>query len=270
MSLAGFNYLVRIGGSDSYVAGTSASCPVIAGMFSNINAARMAVGKGSVGWLNPAFYANYKLFSNDITNGNNLCAADGTCCREGYYATPGWDPTTGLGSVNYGLLSSVLVKLGTVDGISGYPTLAPTTKSPTITPSNVITNKPTTHLPTTQSATYKPTVPLTIPMPSSNPTFAHSTNLPSAVPTLSLTGLPSISQSLKPTMTSMPSVSPSVIPTQPTQSKTFSTLSPTASILSIIQASQVNILIIDSSTYTVNFFPFFPSLLLTILSFSQQ
>ena len=106
VSLAGANYRVIVGGRAFGLYGTSASTPVIAGFFSNMNAARMAAGKGPVGWINPALYANPSAFVNDITIGNNTLGglnADGlpTYCRQGFVAAKGWDPATGLGSLNY-------------------------------------------------------------------------------------------------------------------------------------------------------------------------
>jgi tripeptidyl-peptidase I len=114
VSLAGINYEVIIGGNKYDVSGTSASCPAVAGLFSNINAARLAIGKGSLGWINPALYTKGSYFVNDITSGHIKCAADGTCCTTGFHATPGWDPATGLGSVNYGKMASFFVALGEV------------------------------------------------------------------------------------------------------------------------------------------------------------
>ena len=83
------------GGATFAAAGTSASCPIAAGIFSNINAARLAVGKGSIGWANPFIYEKGNSFFNDVTIGNNKYP-----CPQGFFATPGWDPTTGFGSVN--------------------------------------------------------------------------------------------------------------------------------------------------------------------------
>jgi hypothetical protein len=114
ISLAGMNYVVVIGGTRYSVSGTSASCPAVAGFISNINAARLAIGKGSVGWINPTLYTKGSSFVNDITSGNIKCVADGTCCTTGFYATAGWDPATGLGSVNYGKMSSLFVALGEI------------------------------------------------------------------------------------------------------------------------------------------------------------
>jgi tripeptidyl-peptidase I len=129
ISLAGANYLIVVGGILYYVSGTSASAPAIAGFFSNINAARKAMGKGSIGWVNPVLYANYTSFTNDITEGDNRCAATHHCCPQGFYATKGWDPTTGLGSLDYTKLYGVLVNLGVVNGyIRSAPSRNPLSK----------------------------------------------------------------------------------------------------------------------------------------------
>ena len=94
--LSGVSYATYIGGALWYLSGTSASTPVIAAMISNINASRRKNGKGSVGWLNPALYKYASEFINDVTVGHNKCVAGGAvCCRTGFYATAGWDPTTG-------------------------------------------------------------------------------------------------------------------------------------------------------------------------------
>ena len=137
VSLAGSTYAVYIGGLLQGVSGTSASTPVMAGMLSNINAARIASGKGSVGWVNPALYTNSSLFVNDITGGNNKCASTNPttlpiCCTQGYYATTGWDPVTGLGSINYGKMVASFSALGSV---TSAPSKAPTSNSaPSIIP----------------------------------------------------------------------------------------------------------------------------------------
>lgn len=106
----------------SGTSGTSASTPVAAGMFSNINAARLAAGKGSIGWVNPVLYKHSTRFVNDITKGSNL---DGPLCPQGFYATPGWDPATGLGSINYGKFEEFMLSLGTANSVSSYPSLKP-------------------------------------------------------------------------------------------------------------------------------------------------
>lgn len=71
-------------------------------MISLVNSARRAAGKPSLGFLNPALYALHSSFTNDITEGENNCLAAGAqCCAEGFYAAVGWDPLTGLGSINF-------------------------------------------------------------------------------------------------------------------------------------------------------------------------
>ena len=130
ISLAGSVYQVILGGKVMYVSGTSASSPAVAGFFSSINAARFAQGKGSVGWVNPALYAHADSFVTDVTSGSTYCAADGTCCPQGFSATVGWDPTTGLGSVNYGRLLSTFTSLGShASVLDASPTSAPDTFS---------------------------------------------------------------------------------------------------------------------------------------------
>lgn len=76
-------YNVRVDGSDTVVGGTSAVAPLWAGLIALINAARGS----SVGFLNATLYRN-SAACRDITTGNNGA----------YYASPGWDACTGLGS----------------------------------------------------------------------------------------------------------------------------------------------------------------------------
>ena len=95
ISFPSVGYRVQAGGVwqslHNYVGGTSASCPVAGGFFSNVNAARLAAGKGSLGWVTPALYTYAPLFVNDITTGNNAQCSD----KLGFYATTGWDPASG-------------------------------------------------------------------------------------------------------------------------------------------------------------------------------
>jgi hypothetical protein len=98
-------YIVAINGSFYPVDGTSASCPVVAGMVSLVNSDRMKAGKPSIGWMNPAIYSSsFHGCAKDVTTGENKClrAEDkDSCCSEGFQATRGWDPVTGWGSVDF-------------------------------------------------------------------------------------------------------------------------------------------------------------------------
>jgi hypothetical protein len=74
----------------------------MAGMVSLVNAARRSRGNSTLGFLNPALYALHMQFTNDVTSGDNRCVAAGSpCCEVGFTASEGWDPVTGLGSINF-------------------------------------------------------------------------------------------------------------------------------------------------------------------------
>ncbi|KAK4976780.1 hypothetical protein LTR42_002825 [Elasticomyces elasticus] len=80
--------LIRIGG-------TSASSPAFASILTRVNEERLAVGKSTIGFVNPILYANPQVL-HDITVGNNS-----GCGTPGFFAASGWDPVTGLGTPNY-------------------------------------------------------------------------------------------------------------------------------------------------------------------------
>ena len=55
--------------------GTSASAPVMAAFVSLVNAQRKSKGMSTMGYINPFLYKYYASFTNDITSGDNKCAA---------------------------------------------------------------------------------------------------------------------------------------------------------------------------------------------------
>jgi len=92
----GANYVIGIDGEFELVFGTSASSPVVGSIITLVNDARLAVGKGPVGFLNPLIYSDlFKPAFNDITSGGNQ-----GCGTPGFTATKGWDPVTGVGTPN--------------------------------------------------------------------------------------------------------------------------------------------------------------------------
>ena len=103
LSLLGTGYSIYNAHTQTVVAGTSASTPVVAAMITLINDARLNNGLSTLGWIHPSLYQNYASFTNDITSGKNNCPrrASEPCCPTGFFAARGWDPTTGLGSVNF-------------------------------------------------------------------------------------------------------------------------------------------------------------------------
>lgn len=130
------NYPVVIGGSLTELYGTSASSPLFAAFVSLVNSERYANGLPSLGWLNPTLYSASSSYYNDVTSGDNSCCIDGDgCCVSGFYASPGWDPATGFGSIDYPKLAQMF---GTT--ANNYPTGAPTAAN---MPSNPPTPAPT-------------------------------------------------------------------------------------------------------------------------------
>lgn len=88
------------------MAGTSCATPCASGVFGLLNDARLAAGKGSLGFLNQILYANPDAL-NDVTEG-----VQGGCGRQsGFPALEGWDAVTGLGSPNYEKLLDVVMAL---------------------------------------------------------------------------------------------------------------------------------------------------------------
>merc|ERR1719223_889323 len=94
-------YCVTTSGMFEGVAGTSASCPVVAGIFAQLNGLRIAAGKPAMGFLNPFIYQNPGGFF-DVTSGTN-----GGGRKYGFTAVKGWDAATGMGTPNYEALSKV-------------------------------------------------------------------------------------------------------------------------------------------------------------------
>eukprot|EP01126_Amoeba_proteus_P054977 TRINITY_DN6791_c0_g1_i9.p1 TRINITY_DN6791_c0_g1~~TRINITY_DN6791_c0_g1_i9.p1 ORF type:complete len:567 (+),score=95.77 TRINITY_DN6791_c0_g1_i9:777-2477(+) len=107
-------YNVFIGGKLYKVSGTSASSPVFCAMVSLVNGDREIRGKKPLGFLNPLLYSIHKQVFNDITVGENNCAAADshpTCCKHGFHAAKGWDPVTGRGSIDFKRFAQILATL---------------------------------------------------------------------------------------------------------------------------------------------------------------
>merc|ERR1711865_665038 len=85
------------------VAGTSAACPVVAGIFARLNGLRLAAGKPALGFLNPFIYQNPSAFF-DVQHGLNPDAG-----KYGFTAVEGWDAATGFGTPNYEALAEVVM-----------------------------------------------------------------------------------------------------------------------------------------------------------------
>ncbi|KAH9176550.1 subtilisin-like protein [Lactarius sanguifluus] len=110
LSANGANYVIAIDGQFELVFGTSASSPVVGSMITMINDARIAKGKGPVGFINPAIYSSkFAHAFNDITTGNN--PGCGMCPYFGVNSVKGWDPVTGVGTPNFKKLLPLFLAL---------------------------------------------------------------------------------------------------------------------------------------------------------------
>ena len=232
ISLLAQSYLIVANNSLFSISGTSASAPVFAGMVTLLNRQRRKQGKSTMGFLNPFLYTYAKngysyttpstpkvsavistqnntvgetkaetktiRFIRDITSGDNRCTRSSTlCCRQGFYAVPGWDPVSGLGSVDFAMMQEVAMAIvmdddKDYDGSSGSvgPSFAPS-KSPTPIPTSLL-----------------PTM-----IPSRSPSEAHI--FYSHLPTFSPTRVPSLARqvTLSPTKLMSRSPLPSATPT---------------------------------------------------------
>ena len=134
-------WTVRVDGSNTVLAGTSAVAPLWSGL-----TALLAQRLGRpLGFLNPQVYGGSVATSalRDITSGNN----DSHNNLGVYSAGPGWDPCTGLGSPNGTALLTALTKSPTPTP-TPQPTPVPTPKptpAPTPKPTPVPTPKPNRH-----------------------------------------------------------------------------------------------------------------------------
>ena len=84
------------------MAGTSAACPVAAGVFARLNGIRLQKGKSPLGYLNPFIYQNAGAFQDVKAGVNN----DGQ--QYGFTATENWDAATGVGTPNFEALSKLV------------------------------------------------------------------------------------------------------------------------------------------------------------------
>lgn len=112
VAMAGHSFQFVSGGQLFVTSTTSVPAAVLGGIVVLINAERVSTGKSTLGFINPTLYsASPSSFTTDLTVGTDNCVADtvtttGTtsnaCCPNGFNATVGWDPLSGLGAVtNY-------------------------------------------------------------------------------------------------------------------------------------------------------------------------
>ncbi|KAF9814365.1 hypothetical protein IEO21_05160 [Rhodonia placenta] len=93
VSAQGVDFIIGYEGEFYTVSGTSCASPTFASVIGLVNDRLVAAGKSPLGWLNPFLYSTGKSALTDITSGDNP-----GCNTNGFTATTGWDPVTGLGT----------------------------------------------------------------------------------------------------------------------------------------------------------------------------
>ncbi|KAH7872247.1 subtilisin-like protein [Lentinula edodes] len=107
VAVNGAAYVVAAEGEFILEWGTSASSPTMGSILAMINDARLAIGKSTIGFINPTIYSTlFQEAFNDIRSGNNP-----GCGTEGFTAASGWDPLTGLGTPNFERLKELWLAL---------------------------------------------------------------------------------------------------------------------------------------------------------------
>jgi tripeptidyl-peptidase-1 len=94
--------IVLYGGTEQ-VYDTSASSPSFAALISVINDYLVRNGGSTLGFINPLLYGNGRAALWDVTSGWNP-----GCNYDGFNAVEGWDPTTGLGTLDFAKLRSIV------------------------------------------------------------------------------------------------------------------------------------------------------------------
>ena len=105
ISANGLDTLIAVGGKWILIGGTSASAPIVGSIITLINEQRIKAGKGPIGFINPVLYGNPWAL-NDIVEGGNP-----GCGTNGFDAVEGWDPVTGLGTLDFEKLLGVWMAL---------------------------------------------------------------------------------------------------------------------------------------------------------------
>ncbi|KDQ64444.1 hypothetical protein JAAARDRAFT_28073 [Jaapia argillacea MUCL 33604] len=104
VSALAYNFSIVNQGKLGKIGGTSASGPTFAAIVSLLNDARLSSGLPVLGFLNPLLYTKGIAGLTDITMGHNP-----GCGTQGFNATTGWDPVTGLGTPNFGMLKDIIL-----------------------------------------------------------------------------------------------------------------------------------------------------------------
>lgn len=135
-------------GNLTLAGGTSFDAPIFAGLMALINQSQNATGQGVI---NPILYSiaktsAYSTAFHDITTGGNQCAAGVTYCgaagpqTTNYMATTGYDPASGLGSIDFYNLLKAWPNYATASAVpSSTTTLTAATTTPAASAADMVT-----------------------------------------------------------------------------------------------------------------------------------
>ncbi|KAH9029489.1 subtilisin-like protein [Lactarius pseudohatsudake] len=103
IALQAMDFRIILNTRATEIHGTSCSTPTAAGIISLLNDYRISNGRAPLGFLNVLLYGRCLGGLVDITSGSNP-----GCNTDGFSAVPGWDPVTGLGSLDFERLVTIL------------------------------------------------------------------------------------------------------------------------------------------------------------------
>lgn len=110
LAVIGERFPVITNGQTALQKGTSASTPFLASLIVLINDIRLRAGRPVVGFLNPLLYSEQgKASLRDVTEYSIEGCEEGETFVNGYDASIGWDPASGLGDTNFESLRALLV-----------------------------------------------------------------------------------------------------------------------------------------------------------------
>merc|ERR1712137_1351484 len=107
ISTIGTGFVVYTNGHHSPVGGTSAATPTFGSMLSMINSMRLAAGQPVLGYALPFIYQAWSENPDSFLDITSSQLQDEGCCGARFDTVPGWDPYTGLGTPNFGILASL-------------------------------------------------------------------------------------------------------------------------------------------------------------------
>jgi len=115
VSAIGYNGYIVDGGSAFLVSGTSMSTPIVASIIALVQSDFYKVTNNTLGFINPMIYkaqAGGAGIFKDIVIGDNCASQECKAQQDGFFATKGWDPVTGLGTPLYSNMKAYVEDLG--------------------------------------------------------------------------------------------------------------------------------------------------------------